>query len=281
MILMATQDKLRIVTGSTADVDIQASWLERSGINQSYGRSNLTVNAAATTDIISASELAGVARIIREMTVRNRHASASNDITIIHTDGTNAMQKAKAILLAGETLVYSQSGWDLLDNGGRRKQAQFANAGSPISTSQGIVVLSGDVTNNNAIANTMQDVTGLSFPVVGGKTYWFEFFIFFTAAATSTGSRWSINGPAFTGLNYESRYSLTTTTETRNALLQAYDLPAASNATSAATGNNWAKIEGMITPSADGTVIARFASEVSSSAIVAKAGSFVKYHQVN
>ena len=36
----------------------------------------------------------------------------------------------------------------------------------------------------------------------------------------------------------------------------------------------------MITATADGSVIARFASEISASAIVAKAGSVVYYHRV-
>jgi hypothetical protein len=41
-------------------------------------------------------------------------------------------------------------------------------------------------------------------------------------------------------------------------------------------------IEGTVTPSADGTVIARFASEVSSSAITAKGSvSFVEYECIS
>ena len=39
-------------------------------------------------------------------------------------------------------------------------------------------------------------------------------------------------------------------------------------------------VEGYITPSIDGTVAARFASEVTVSAIIAKAGSAVDYHEV-
>jgi hypothetical protein len=143
------------------------------------------------------------------------------------------------------------------------------------------VVLASDVTNNNASANTIADVTGLSFSVTSGKMYYFDFHVVYTAAATTTGSRWAISGPTTTYLNYRSEYSLTTTTSTRNAMLQAYDSPAASNATSAATGNNWARVTGVIQPSANGTLVARFASEVSSSAIVAKAGSFVLYQQIN
>lgn len=66
---------------------------------------------------------------------------------------------------------------------------------------------------------------------------------------------------------------------TFNEGLSAYNLPAASNASSAVVvAANLAVIKGMITPAASGTVIARFASSVLSSAIVAKAGqSYVEY----
>ena len=142
-------------------------------------------------------------------------------------------------------------------------------------------MLAADVTNNNGTANTIADVTGLSFSVTSGKTYNFCFVIIYTAAATTTGSRWSINGPAATSLYYHSSYSLTTTSTTENEGLSTYNVPAASNASSAATGSNIAVIEGIIKPSASGTVIARFASEVAGSAIVAKTGSYVEYKQLN
>lgn len=139
------------------------------------------------------------------------------------------------------------------------------------SSAQTKVVLTAEVINNNAIANTLQDITGLSFSVTSGTRYGFQFLIPYTAAATTTGSRWTINGPATSFLSYTSRYTLTATTETVN-YLSAYSQPAASNASSLAAGNI-AVIEGFLTPSANGTVIARFASEVLSSAITAKAGA--------
>lgn len=143
------------------------------------------------------------------------------------------------------------------------------------------VVLSVDRVNNNPTLNTLQDVTGLSFAVTSGLRYWFRFRIVYTAQATTTGSRWTLNGPTFTGLSYMSEYSLTGTTTTRNAQVIAYNSPAASNASSASTGqSNIAQIEGLILPSANGILIARFASEVANSAITAKAGSFVEYSQV-
>jgi hypothetical protein len=78
-----------------------------------------------------------------------------------------------------------------------------------------------------------------------------------------------------------SEYSLTTTTTTRNANVQVFDSPAGCNATSATTTNNMCVMEGKFIPTANGTFIARFASEVLSSAITAKAGAVCYYQQLN
>jgi hypothetical protein len=182
----------------------------------------------------------------------------------------------KNVLGAGEMLKYStKSGFEVITTNGGVKVSQVAGSNNPALNTLNLVVLSGDQANANGVANTIQNVTGLSFDVTAGQTYYFEFTINYTAALTSTGSRWSINGPTFTRLDYTSEYTLTTTTKTVNNL-GAYDLPAASNATSLASGNI-ATIWGFITPSANGTVIARFASEVLSSAITAKAGSMLRW----
>lgn len=139
-----------------------------------------------------------------------------------------------------------------------------------------IVRLTSDVTNNNHSANTIADVTGLSFNVAAGVPYHFYALIPYTAGATTTGSRWSINGPATpTMLNYKSSYTLSATTQTVN-YATAYDIPAACNADELTAGNV-AIIEGVIIPSAAGTVTVRFASEVSDSAVVAKAGATLEW----
>jgi hypothetical protein len=140
-----------------------------------------------------------------------------------------------------------------------------------------ISILGADV--SNSAADVLADVTGLSFPVLAGNRYWFKFSIVYDAAATTTGSRWTINGPATTSLAYRSRYALTATTETVNNV-GTYNSPAASNAFSAATSGNTACIEGFVDASASGNVIARFASGVLTSAITAKAGSSVQYRRL-
>ena len=139
-----------------------------------------------------------------------------------------------------------------------------------ISTAENVVTLGSDVIDNTG-ANTITDVTGLSFPVTSGVTYHFSALINYTAALTTTGSIWTINGPAATTISYTAKNTLTATTETTN-FATAYDTPATANATSLTAGNI-ATIEGIVTPSANGTLQIRFATEVAGSAITAKAGS--------
>jgi hypothetical protein len=281
MILLAsTSDLLRVTTSAAINTDVHASWIDFDASTQTPGRTN-TLISTATTTTVAGSPAASTYRTVKTLTVRNRHASTSQDVTVFHTDGTTAPELVKVTLLAGDALHYDEhNGFTVRDNFGRikRREDSLIQAASPDFST---VVLTADVANGNVTANTMADVTGLSFAVTAGSTYWFRFFIQYTANATTTGSRWAVNGPATpTLLIYKSEYSLTTTTRTINEGNSAYDIPAASNATSAATTSNIAWVEGFITPSANGTVIARFASEVSSVNITAKAGSILHWQQV-
>lgn len=182
------------------------------------------------------------------------------------------------------------------NNAFNAKQATLVSAiniktinGAPVLGSGDLVVSGGasriflpsDVINNNAVANTIADVTGLSFAVSANVTYLFNFRVVYSAAATTTGSRWCINFPAVAFASYESRYTLTATSITNNQGLSAVNTPAASNASSLTT-NNICIIEGIIKPSASGIVIVRFASEIANSAITAVGGrSYVEYSAIN
>jgi hypothetical protein len=276
LLLASTSDLLRVITAQAVTVDVHASWADLNGTTVTPGRTNTPITTSATTTVV-ASPASSTYRTVKTLTIRNRHASSANDVTVVHTDGTNAMELIKCTLSAGDALHYDEhQGFTVRDSIGRIKSRSDGLVSAAVSTLN-TVVLGADVTNNNATANTIADVTGMSFAVNANETYWFYFLIAYTAAATTTGSRWSINGPGSpTALRYRSEYSLTTTTRTLNDSLSAYDLRAASNASSA-TAANIACIEGFITPSAGGTVVARFASEITVSAIVAKAGSMLQW----
>jgi hypothetical protein len=284
LLLASTSDLLRVVSSSTSALDVQASCMDLAAspsTDRPTGhRQNTAITAATTTTVVS-SPAASVIRTVKTLSVRNRGVG-TQVVTILHSDGTTTVEVIEASLAPDWALHYHESaGWWVMDNQGRAIVVNSPNAGVPVVGDDNITRLTADVINNNATANTIQDVTGLSFPVLAAKLYWFEFWIVYTAAATTTGSRWTISGPAApTYLGYQSWYALTATTRTENNFLQAYDQPAASNASSATTGNNEAFMFGVIQPSVDGTVIARFASEVASSAITAKVNSFVRYRQI-
>lgn len=283
IILSETTDNLQVVlAGSVTTNQLQCftAWRDRTSTTFVAGRT--VINTNNTTDVtIASSPAASTQRVIDYISIYNNDTVNATVTVKLDANGTEYIL-FKVTLAATEKLEYHEGkGFRVLASTGAMKQSinQGANASSSGLTS---VVLGSDVTNNNATLNTIQDVTGLSFSVLNGKSYYFKFIIRYTAVATTTGSRWGVNCTAGTAANLTmtSEYTLTATTSTRNAMVQAFDSPAASNATSV-VAVNMCIMEGHFTPTADGTFIARFASEIANSAIVAKAGSVCYYQQLN
>jgi hypothetical protein len=209
--------------------------------------------------------------------------TTNKTVTVEYFNGSVGFPIFVATIAPNEMIHYDSNGWKVFATSGAVKQSINQGANAPNPSGLLAVVLASDVVNNNAVANTIQDVTGLSASFLANKMYYFKFVIWYTSAATSTGSRWAVNASAglATNLSMISEYSATSTTTTRNANVQAFDFPAASNASSATTVNNMAIMEGYFRPTADCTFIARFASEISNSAITAKAGSVLYYQQTD
>lgn len=106
LLLTSTSDKLRLTTSSTANIDVQASYVDYAAGTITPDRKNTPISSATTTDIVAA-PAASTQRNVKHVNIRNRHGSTSNDVTLIHTDGTNAMELFKCTLAAGEQLVFT------------------------------------------------------------------------------------------------------------------------------------------------------------------------------
>ncbi len=145
----------------------------------------------------------------------------------------------------------------------------------PSSSGRQLATLTSDVTNNNVIGNTLENVTGLSFSVQAGISYRFYATIPYTSSSQNNGSRWTINAPTTTLLSYSSRYTLSATSETINYLNTPNAPPSCNNNSN--TSGNLAVIQGVIIPSADGTVQVRFASQTGGQSITAKAGAILEW----
>jgi len=277
IILTNTTDKISVSlsgTVTTNQIRCFASYRDTTTSTITPLRNVTLTNNTTLVDVVT-SPAASTQRIVDYMSFYNSD-TVTQTVNIEFNDNGTVYELMVASISSGEKIEYQEGqGFKVLGANGAIKTS-YTLGTSPISPYLQSVVLTSDVTSN-AAANSIADITGLSFAVNAGTKYYFKFFIWYTSAATTTGSRFSVNGPAFTYLNYASRYSLTATTDTTNTLLQAYDLPAASNATSGTTTGNLALIEGVVQPSASGTFTARFASELINSAIVAKAGSSCQY----
>lgn len=136
-----------------------------------------------------------------------------------------------------------------------------------------VAVLGADLSTSSI---SLIDIPDLSFIVTAGITYRFYATIPFTSSNQTNGSRWTINGPATSFLSYTSRYTFSSNSETYN-YANIYNFPTDANNNSNA-GGNLAIIQGMITPSANGTVTVRFASELGTpNSITVKKGATLEY----
>lgn len=280
IILTETTDNLQVALSGAVtlnELNCASSWRDITSATYAAGRTVCNTSGATDVNIVP-SPAASTQRVVDFISIFNADTDNASVTIKIDANGTEFIL-FKTILGVGERVEYIDGqGFRVFSNSGALKNS--INQGSnSISSGMNISLLGQNVVNNNAVANSIADVTGLSFPVANGSTYWFKFLIRYSSAATTTGSRWSINGPSFSALNYQSIYTLAATTITTNNAT-AYDIPAASNATSLTVGNI-AMIEGIITVTADGSVIARFASEVANSAITALAGSLVYYRDIS
>lgn len=105
LLLTSTSDLIQVVTGSAVTTDVHASWADHSAGTITPGRTNTAITTAATTTVV-ASPGASTQRNVQTLTVRNKHASSSQAVTVRHTDGTTIVELHNCTLAAGESLHF-------------------------------------------------------------------------------------------------------------------------------------------------------------------------------
>jgi hypothetical protein len=137
-------------------------------------------------------------------------------------------------------------------------------------------VLGSDVADSSGTC-TFTNATGLSFSVTSGTTYRFRANITYTSAATTTGLGLAATGPSASLLSYTFSSPLTNNTLGGGGGTGNSASGCIASAVSTASTGNTATIEGLITPTASGTLQLTFATEVGASAITIKAGSTIEW----
>ena len=126
ILLTSTSDLVQIVTSGTQAVNVHASWIDTSSGTQTPGRTNTLISSAATTPVV-ASPASSTQRNLKTLVISNTDASASDTVTVQHTDGTNVVRLLSLTLPAGYTLTWTdEAGWILSDASGGRVETPLA-----------------------------------------------------------------------------------------------------------------------------------------------------------
>jgi hypothetical protein len=149
IILSSTSDKIQVTTSAVGTVDVHSTWADNAAGTVTPGRTNTpTITTATTTDVV-ASPTGTNQRALKSLSIRNRHASSANTITVIHTDGTNALELIKCTLNAGEEICW------------------YDNVGFVIYTASGAIKTGLD---QAAVAITGGTITGVFLTLAAGTT---------------------------------------------------------------------------------------------------------------
>ena len=151
-----------------------------------------------------------------------------------------------------------------------------------MSTNKFIVERTVVPSENTTVGTSYGSVTGLSWYGKAGEVYKFHAKVVYDTAATGDGANFSVSGPASpTVLAYRSSVGTAAGTEAVNHG-NAYDLPASAQTTgSAFTTDNIAIVEGVISPSADGTISIRGIAENASTITVQGASSVLTWSRID
>jgi hypothetical protein len=172
--LAATTDKLQVVTSTAAAIDVHASFADLSGTTVTPGKQNTAISTATTTDIVAAPG-ASTVRNVKTLHIRNKHATLSDDITLIYDQNGTDFELFKTTLRVGEQLEYVEGiGFFILES-----EMPFLR----------VQKLVGDQTNSTTTAT---EVTGLSV-TTGVGVFDFQYKLLTTTSVGTTTPKFAVN----------------------------------------------------------------------------------------
>lgn len=117
LLLTSTGDLIQVITGTGADCDVHASWVDNASGTITPGRTNTLITTATTTSVVG-SPASSTQRNVKTLNIRNKDSSAQT-LTVQHTDGTNVATLIKLSLQPGESLVWTEGvGWEYINSSG-------------------------------------------------------------------------------------------------------------------------------------------------------------------
>lgn len=267
--LTGTTKKIQLVTSSAATLDVQACYIESvaaTGVTAAIGSQETAISSATTTDICATASASNV-RNVTQITIRNKDASLSCDVTVVIDVSGTDYELHKVTLGTGDMLQY-------IEGVGFFTQTSTAKLNK-------LYYVTSDYTNSTT---SFTNITGLSWPVKSGKNYAFEAQLLYQTAAAATGAQFAIGGVAMTGMIAGGLQTVTgsaTAAAMSAAVVTAVDTAIIVQTTGPNTTNVPGILAGWINPSADGTFVIKGASEVAASALTVKKGSWALLREMD
>lgn len=281
MMLTGTSDVVRVVTTTSANVDVSANWIDKTSSSVTPGRTITNISSAATTTIVG-SPASSTQRGVTSVVILNKHATDANTVTVEHYDGTNASRCWKGTLAAGESVQYNGRAWltdPVIATGPQGPQGAAGPQGSTGSDGWTYAYLGTDFNTTSA---TAVNVTGLAFTPAANKNYTVEGVFLLRTNTTTVGPRPGCSWP--TGLTDGVVRFDTPASATANAIVMgnfnAAVLAAVGglpNTTQSYPGMMWGAIVSGASPSGDFQI--QLATETAATAVYMKAGSFIRWRE--
>jgi hypothetical protein len=268
--LFAATDKMRITTaGTVSHVKVSGSYVQYAKSGGAVTGADIIkadITSATDTDVLAGPGGATDFRTPKEFTVRNEDSTNPTDVTVSYYDGTTVYSKHRVTLQPGDCIEYNEG-------------VGFVSLAAAALLDKNLI-LNSDI---SVSATAFADITGLNTAVLkAGIRYSILAHLHIIAAAATTGVQVGYNIGAAPTFAQFSAWQVVTNSATAAALstgqATARDTAIIVQTTGPAAVGPMT-IGGVIQPSADGTFALRLASEVASSAVTAKAGSFLQIRQ--
>ena len=110
LLLAGTSALIQVVTSAAQEIMVHASFADNAAGTITPNTQNTNISTATTTTVVS-SPGSSVQRNIKQLSLYNT-GSASNTVTVQHTDGTTLVTLRSVVLPAGYSLTYEEGqGW--------------------------------------------------------------------------------------------------------------------------------------------------------------------------
>jgi hypothetical protein len=284
LILSATTDAIEVSTleaHATNALQCVASWRDITSTTYTPGRSIVDTTGVTALDLVTGPD-ASTQRVIDTIQVENNDTKVHLVKVVYDANGTE-YPLYRGLVGPDETLHYDdREGWHLTGRFGVEKSVL---AGVPEVMVGGtgewttLIMQEDAPPNSSQTANQLRPLLELAVPVRGGQRYVIRYVIFYASAAATTGARFTINTPGFDTDGIQARGATTNAISTTPIFNEGFTGPNNPTAATAAGGTvgNFGRMDMLILPTNSGIVFLSFASEIASSAITPKKGSFVEY----